>query len=533
MKNNYITNIKSLNKSFSILIFIFHVSLISIFGKINYSFAKTKINNGAMSKIEKAIVYIEPRFSMSLYQRTDPENGSGFINDKKNGLIVTNNHVIGGASVGSYFVTFYNGRQIQAKVIYYDIWQDYAILKVDPKEIPKKCQEIQFSKDNVTQNQKVFVIGCPGQKEFGMTEGHVSELYSIGTRFMMPQSSYTIHANDPVGGARGSPIINEKLEAVGVLYFGYRNGIEALRGQYVQNALNSIKNSQNSPQRKHCGAICDLYSLHDAVKHRKFPEKIMEEYINKFPEAENKAISVSSTLKGTPAEKALQPGDIIWEIEGKQIGGNLYNFDYGMDSSDKDNVTLTVFRNGEIIKIDIGLYNINNNKIERMVYFGGATFFELDDICSFKSGLPIKSLSISNNVESGSSFSVIPVAYRTGNINDPIIFWDDYNVLVINSINEKELKNLNDLIEIIPEAIGKRFINIKIKSLQSPRDPLYIWSQEELIYDIVLDSIDDKPRILRYDYEAKEWISENLEQTPSAKKIDLEEFRDKEQGDKL
>jgi hypothetical protein len=86
---------------------------------------------------------------------------------------------------------------------------------------------------------------------------------------------------------------------------------------------------------------------------------------------------------------------------------------------------------------------------------------------------------------------------------------------VINSIDQKGLKNLDDLIKIIPENISKRFISVRIKNFQ-PYYPKFnfgsfVSSQEELIYDIVLDSIDNKPRILKYDYEAKEWVSEVIQ----------------------
>ena len=36
--------------------------------------------------------------------------GTGFIADKKNGFIVTNSHMISPASIGSYFITFFNGQ---------------------------------------------------------------------------------------------------------------------------------------------------------------------------------------------------------------------------------------------------------------------------------------------------------------------------------------------------------------------------------------------------------------------------------------
>ena len=79
-----------------------------------------------LEKTRKAIVSIDARISVSAYQATGNMKGTGFIADKKTGLLVTNAHVAVPASVGSYFVTFSNGKQTEAKVLYCDTWQDYA-----------------------------------------------------------------------------------------------------------------------------------------------------------------------------------------------------------------------------------------------------------------------------------------------------------------------------------------------------------------------------------------------------------------------
>ena len=47
-----------------------------------------------------------------------------------------------------------------------------------------------------------------------------------------------------------------------------------------------------------------------------------------------------------------------------------------MNISKKDNVKLTIYRDGKLIEKLVNLYDINKNKITKILNFGGATFFK-------------------------------------------------------------------------------------------------------------------------------------------------------------
>jgi S1-C subfamily serine protease len=179
---------------------------------------------------------------------------------------VTNEHVVGGASIGTYFVTFDNGQQAEAKLAYYDVWQDQAILKVNPEDVPKTVEEISFTADQPSLNQSVFIIGNNEGQEFSIHNGILSNLYDINGA--MPQHSYIISLN-AAGGSSGSPILNLKGQAIGLNYGSGGTFAIALKGEYVTKALDALK-ARKMPKRQHIGVICQLYSLDKAVKHRNF-----------------------------------------------------------------------------------------------------------------------------------------------------------------------------------------------------------------------------------------------------------------------
>ncbi|WP_041405091.1 MULTISPECIES: S1C family serine protease [spotted fever group] len=467
----------------------------------NIVLASSETSTIIFEKAKKAIVTIDTRIAVSAYDDTSSWTGTGFINDKNNGYIITNTHVVGGASIGTYFVTFYSGEQAEAKLIYYDIWQDYAVLKVESKDIPASATQISFASELPKLNQKVFVVGNTEAQGFSFHTGYLSDLYNIAG--LMPQCTYVINLNT-TGGASGSPVLNDKIEAIGVLYGGGKTHSLALHGDYVVRTLESLKNNKQ-PGRKHIGIISELYSLNKAVRHHNFPKEAMDTYIKKFPDSRNRVISVQTVLAGSPAAKSLKAGDIIWAVNDKELGGNLALFDREMDNFKGIAIKLTIFREGKKLEQAVDLYDVNNNKIAKMINFGGAVFFEADDYFSHKSGIPLKALSIAS-VQSGSSFSSIPT-----------FFTKDYkNVyrLQIFEMKDLALSNLDDLVKFLPAITKEKFITVRFRNYQ----PYYanfgynelISSHDDMIADVTLDSIDTKPSILKYNTIAHDWDMENI-----------------------
>jgi hypothetical protein len=131
-------------------------------------------------------------------------------------------------------------------------------------------------------------------------------------------------------------------------------------------------------------------------------------------------------------------------------------------------------------------------------------FFESDDYVSAKSGIPLKSLAIVN-VQIGTSFSVIPAGFLH---EDRTLYR-----LLIHSIDKYTTNSLNDLVTNIPNIIKQKFVTMRFKNylpyFQAYNNTL-ISSHNDMVSDIVFDSIDTKPRILRYDAKAMEWVTEDI-----------------------
>ena len=142
-------------------------------------------------------------------------SGSGFV-ITQDGYIVTNHHVISGAS--SVTVTMYDGTEYPATVVGSDSDYDVAVLKIDATGLQPVT--LGSSKD-VNVGDTVLAIGNPlGELTFSMSQGIVSccdrAINVNGTPFNMIQVDASINP-----GNSGGPLMNLYGEVVGIVSAKY------------------------------------------------------------------------------------------------------------------------------------------------------------------------------------------------------------------------------------------------------------------------------------------------------------------------
>ena len=142
-------------------------------------------------------------------RRSETAQGSGFIIDDK-GLIVTNNHVIAGAS--SITVVLHDGKTLQAKLIGTDAKTDLALLKV---KTDIKLKAVNWgNSDNVKVGNWAMAIGNPFGLVNTVTVGIVSARardINAGPFDDFIQTDASINR-----GNSGGPLFNLKGEVIGV-----------------------------------------------------------------------------------------------------------------------------------------------------------------------------------------------------------------------------------------------------------------------------------------------------------------------------
>lgn len=150
--------------------------------------------------------------------QTNTGEGSGFVFDKQ-GHIVTNNHVVAGAS--QLRVTFSDGQQAAAKIVGRDPNSDLAVIKIDPAATTLVPIALSDS-DNLQVGQIVIAIGSPFGLQSTMTTGIISALDRLfegspalnGQSYSIPNIIQTDAAVNP--GNSGGPLLDIYGNVIGV-----------------------------------------------------------------------------------------------------------------------------------------------------------------------------------------------------------------------------------------------------------------------------------------------------------------------------
>jgi len=139
-------------------------------------------------QVENSVVQITSK-TTGVSNTSNPQSpntttlGSGFVYDKQ-GHIVTNGHVVGGAKIVD--VTFVNGNRYTAKVIASDIYSDIAVLQLLSQNASQPQQQRQQqplssfkplvlgNSSNIDVGDAVIAIGNPFGLSDTMTTGIVS-----------------------------------------------------------------------------------------------------------------------------------------------------------------------------------------------------------------------------------------------------------------------------------------------------------------------------------------------------------------------
>ena len=177
----------------------------------------------------------------------------------------------------------------------------------------------------------------------------------------------------------------------------------------------------------------------------------------KYPNALNQAIAIRQTRN--IANYPLKNGDIIWQINGQDIGPHMYKMDHIINNS-KDNLAITVYRNGEKKTIQVKPSDINKHKINRMVIFGDTVFYEVNETINLITGAPLGTLFVTNSDE-GSAFDRLPYIFG---LRQGFDYLSGLRMIKINELNNYKATSLDELIKIIPQLIKQKYFSVNYQN---------------------------------------------------------------------
>ena len=276
------------------------------------------------------------------------DGGSGVI-ISEDGYVVTNNHVVDGAS--KLKVKLNDGRSFDAKLIGKDSATDLALLKVEAKGLPTLAFG---SSDALRLGEWVLAIGSPFDLQSTITAGIVSakarQLGAIPNDFRIESFIQTDAAVNP--GNSGGALVNTHGELVGI-----NTLIKSQTGSYVGYSFAIPE----SIVRK---VVVDLKEF--GVVQRALLGVQFRVVDQDFLDTEGKELGindlggayVAAVVEGGAASEAgIRKGDVILDIDGVKIVEPSTLQEQIAKRRPNDTVKLSVKRDGKVKQFDVTLRN--------------------------------------------------------------------------------------------------------------------------------------------------------------------------------
>ena len=229
--------------------------------------------------------------------------GSGFV-IKKNGIVVTNNHVIANADD---IIVRVNNKEYEAKVIGADPYADVAVLKIKSTEIFKP---VHFgNSDKARVGDWVVAIGNP----FGLGGTVTSGIISARNRDInLTRYDDFIQTDASINqGNSGGPLFNLEGKVIGINTAIIAPGKTGSIGIGFAIPSNAASN------------IIDQLIKYGETKRGWLGVRIQQvtkEIADNLELKETKGALISGVSEGSPADiSGIKPGDIILEFDGKEI----------------------------------------------------------------------------------------------------------------------------------------------------------------------------------------------------------------------
>ncbi len=319
----------------------------------------------AAEKTVNAVVHVKqygvsrsPRNLMEFFRNGGAQErriqgaGSGVI-ITEDGYIVTNNHVIDGAT--DLEVTLNNNKSYKAQIIGTAPETDIALIKIDTKE---KLSYIPFGDSNSAKiGEWVLAVGNP----FNLTSTVTAGIISAKSRDLNEADNniqsfiQTDAAINP--GNSGGALVNTKGELIGI-----NTAITSQTGSYVGYAFAVPSNNARK-------IVEDILEFGDVqrgilgITGSTINPKAMEEY----EISTSQGVFVASVAEKSGAKKAgLKEGDVIKEIDGLPIKKFADLTGYVNSKRPKDVIKVKVLRKNKelVLPVTLSKYEIQNYNID-------------------------------------------------------------------------------------------------------------------------------------------------------------------------
>lgn len=291
----------------------------------------------------------EPLTAQEVYRRLNPsvvtvncQAGNGLYSVgtgvifSEDGYIITNYHVIRGGK--SCFVTLDTGAVLDVLYVAGDEESDLAVLKISDEvlDLREPLSVAPFGDSELlVVGDPVYAIGSPRRLQGTLTNGIISainrDIEVEGRTMTLLQTNAALNS-----GNSGGPLINEQGRVIGINVAKFMSGRDSVEGLGFAIPTAQLERIIN-----------DLLEWGEVQ-----PEPLLGVMVI----AQERGLLVDSVNPGGAAEKAgVQAGDYITAAQGETVRTNQDLFRIRRRLYVGDELTLTLWRNGEVLEVTLEL----------------------------------------------------------------------------------------------------------------------------------------------------------------------------------
>ncbi|HEV3414180.1 MAG TPA: trypsin-like peptidase domain-containing protein [Puia sp.] len=383
------------------------------------------------------------------FQQPDQRaSGSGVI-ISQDGYIVTNNHVVNGAT--EVTVTLNNRKNYTAKVIGTDPNTDLALIKIDGHDLPVMTIG---NSDDVKLGQWVLAIGYPLNLDVTVTQGIVSAKsrnIGINTQAAAPVEAFiqTDAAVNP--GSSGGALVNTNGELIAInsaiasptgAFAGYAYSIPS---NLMKKVIGDIMKF-GSVQRAYLGISMAPEGLDDSKK--------KELGINNDVDG---IFVIEVDPNGAAGMAGLKKGDVITKVNGEKVDEDAQLAEIIARQKPGDDVKISFVRNGSE-------QTVNAKLTGKMGTFASAKSAAVESL-----GADFTDLSKDDAARLGISGGVV-----VGNIHDGGVLSNQTNMrpgFIITKVGDQPVRTVDEF----KDALGKQGSNFQIQGIYPDSKDVYYY----------------------------------------------------------
>jgi S1-C subfamily serine protease len=305
-----------------------------------------KDKNGKL-KIPKSLVKNKNKENLEI------NSGSGFIVDK-NGLILTNKHIVQYDDKTEYTVITNDNKKYPAKILSRDPINDIAILKIEAKNLPiiplGESSKIKLGQTVLTIGNALGIFKNTVSR--GIISGLFRSIYASGDKIIPSQELHGLIQTDAAinPGNSGGPLIDLSGKAIGI------NSAMVSGAENIGFAIPINAAKRDLEDLKKYGKIKRPFL---GIKYLTINEELKQKFNLPFNYGAlviPKHLSSSGIIPKSPAEiSGIKEKDIILECNNKKIDENYSILDILEEKTIGDELNFLIWRNGKKLNIKVKL----------------------------------------------------------------------------------------------------------------------------------------------------------------------------------